>query len=125
MQEAFPSEIIFSRRHRVNRKPPKRAPHRAHNPTRNFSTEQTCERFEITRTTTFQGSDLQEAFKGYRENKAGEKVEITVEVLDAGDGAGAHRYAASAYSQDGKEAHGNEAVALDEAILNVQWEVLD
>jgi len=52
--------------------------------------------FEITRTTTFRGSDLQEAFKGYRENKAGEKVEITVEVLDAGDGAGAHRYAVSA-----------------------------
>jgi len=87
--------------------------------------EEDARMLEITRTTTFQGSDLQEAFKGYRENKAGEKVEITVEVLDAGDGAGAHRYAASAYSQDGKEAHGNEAATLDEAIPNVLWEVLD
>jgi hypothetical protein len=69
--------------------------------------------------------DLQEAFKGYRENEPGEKVEITVEALDAGDGAGAHRYTVSAYSQDGKAAHGNEAATLDEAIPNVQWEVLD
>lgn len=46
-------------------------------------------------------------------------------MLDAGDGAGAHRYAVSAYSQDGKEAHGNEAATLDEAIPNVQWEGLD
>jgi hypothetical protein len=75
--------------------------------------------FEITRTTTFQGSDLQEAFKGYRENRAGEKVEITVE-----DGAGAHRYAVSVYSQDGKEAHGNEAATLEEAMPNVQWDAL-
>jgi hypothetical protein len=52
-------------------------------------------------------------------------VEITVEVLDAGDGAGAHRCAVSAYSQDGQDAHGNEAATLDEAIPNVQWEVLD
>ena len=80
--------------------------------------------FEITRTTTFQGSDLQEAFKGYRENRAGEKVEITVEVLDAGDGTGAHRYAVSAYSQDGKEAHGDEAATLEEAMPNVQWDAL-
>lgn len=86
--------------------------------------EEHARMFEITRTTTFQGSDLQEAFKGYRENKAGERMEITVEVLDAGDGAGAHRYAVSAYSQDGKEAHGTEAATLDEAIPNVQWDVL-
>ncbi len=86
--------------------------------------EEHARMFEITRTTTFQGSDLQEAFKGYRENKAGERMEITVEVLDAGDGAGAHRYAISAYSQDGKEAHGTEAATLDEAIPNVQWDAL-
>ena len=86
--------------------------------------EEHARMFEITRTTTFQGSDLQEAFKGYRENKAGERMEITVEVLDAGDGAGAHRYVVSAYSQDGKEAHGTEAATLDEAIPNVQWDML-
>ena len=77
--------------------------------------------FQITRTTTFRGSDLQDAFKGYRENKTGENVEITVEVLDAGDGAGAYRYAVSAYSNDAKEAHGNEAATLEEAITNVEW----
>ncbi len=86
--------------------------------------EEHARMFEITRTTTFQGSDLQEAFKGYRENKSGEIVEITVEVLDAGDGAGDHRFAVSAYSQDGKEAHGNEAATLEEAIPKVHWDTL-
>ena len=81
--------------------------------------------FGITRTTTFRGSDLQEAFRGYRANKAGETVEITVEVLDAGDGAGADHYAVSAYSNDGKEAHGNEAATLEDAIPNVDWDALD
>jgi hypothetical protein len=86
--------------------------------------EEDARMFEIDRTTTFQGSDLQEAFRGYRENRVGEKVEVTVEVLDAGDGAGAHRYAVSAYSQDGKEAHGDEAATLEEAVPNVRWDAL-
>lgn len=81
--------------------------------------------FGITKTRTFQGSDLQEAFRGYRANRAGEYVEITVEVLNAGEGAGTGRYAVSAYSKDGKEAHGNEAATLEEAIPNVAWDELD
>lgn len=86
--------------------------------------EEDAKMFEITRTATFHGSDLQEAFKGYRENGAGENVEITVEVLEAGDDAGAHRYAVSAYATDGKEAHGKQAATLEEAIPNVDWDVL-
>ena len=87
--------------------------------------EEDAKMYEVTKMTTFRGSDLQEAFKGYRENGAGEKVEITVEVLDAEDGAGTHRFAVSAYSQDGKEAHGKEAATLEEAMPNVRWEDLD
>jgi len=79
----------------------------------------------LARTKTFRGSDLQEAFKGFRKNKAGEKVEITVEVLDAGDGAGSNRYVVSAYSLDGKEAHGTGAATLEEALPNVRWDGLD
>lgn len=86
--------------------------------------EQHARMVGVTKTTNFQGSDLQEAFKGYRENRAGEAVEITVEVLDAGDGAGDQRFAVSAYSQDGKEAHGNEAATLEEAIPKVLWDTL-
>lgn len=80
--------------------------------------------FEIARTTTFQGSDLQEAYRGYRENRVGEKAEITVEVLDAGDDAGTRRYAVSAYSQDGKEAHGKGAATLEKAVSDVRWDAL-
>lgn len=87
--------------------------------------EEGAKMFETSRRTTFQGSDLQEAFRGFRTNKAGENVEITVEVLDAENGAGAHRYAVSAYSKDGKEAHGNAAATLEEAIPNVDWDELD
>lgn len=86
--------------------------------------EEDANMLEITKTTTFQGSDLQEAFKGYRKNEAGENIEVTVEVLDAGDGTGAHRYAVSAYSKAGKEAHGNEAATLEEAMSNVEWDEL-
>ncbi len=64
-------------------------------------------------------------FKGYRENKAGENVEITVEVRDAGEEVGVNRYAVSAYSEDGKKAHGNEAATLEEAIPIVHWHELD
>lgn len=81
--------------------------------------------FEIAKVTSFRGSDIQAAFKGYRENKAGENVEITVEVLHAGEEAGASRYAISAYSKDGKEAHGNGAATLEEAIPIVHWGELD
>lgn len=52
-------------------------------------------------------------------------MEITVELLDAGDDAGANRYAVSAYSIDGKEAHGTGAATLEEALTNVPWDGLD
>lgn len=71
--------------------------------------------FETSRVTTF---------KGYRRNKAGDNAAITVEVRDAGESAGSSRYAVSAYSEDGKEAHGNEAGTLEEAISIVHWDEL-
>lgn len=70
------------------------------------------------------GTSQVTTFKGYRENKAGDKVEITVEVRDAGESAGSSRYAVSAFSEDGKEAHGNEAGTLEEAIPIVHWDEL-
>lgn len=81
--------------------------------------------FEIVKLTSFRGSNIQAGFKGYMENKAGENVEITVEVLHAGEEAGASRYAISAYSKDGKEVHGNGAATLEEAIPIVHWCKLD
>lgn len=72
--------------------------------------------FEIVKVTTF---------RGYRKNKAGENIEITVKVLDAGEDAGAARYAVEAYSEDGKEAGGNEAETLEEAIPIAHWNKLD
>lgn len=68
------------------------------------------------------------AYKGSRVDGNGESREITVEVRDAGESAGDSRYSVSAYSEDdNKEAHGNEAGRLDEAIaiMHAHWGNLD
>lgn len=55
-------------------------------------------------------------FKGYRDDASGIMREITVEIQDAGEGAGSYRYSIAAYSDAGKQAHSNSAATLDESI---------
>jgi hypothetical protein len=68
-------------------------------------------------------------FKGYRKNGAGVLVEVTVDVLDAGQEAGEGRYAVYARSKEeggrAKVATGNEAGTLEEAIAIAHWHELD
>ncbi len=61
-------------------------------------------------------------FVGYRPANGGMQ-KVTVTVLDGGEVAGPDRYAVSARSENGKEAHGNTAATLDEAvtIMAVHW----
>ncbi len=62
---------------------------------------------------TFQVS----TFEGIRERADGSLQEITVEVLDAGKGAGARRYAINLRFEDGADGIvGNPAATLDEAL---------
>jgi hypothetical protein len=56
--------------------------------------------------------------RGTQETEDGGYRKITVEVLDAGEGAGSLRYAVSVRSEDGGEFHGNPAGTLEEAISN-------
>ena len=66
-------------------------------------------------------------FEGYRPTEDGGMQEVTVTVLDGGEGAGELRYSVFARTEDGKEARGNAAGTLDEAvaIMAVHWGQLD
>jgi len=59
-------------------------------------------------------------FEGIRETADGSIQEITVELLDAGKGAGARRYAVSVrFEGGGDDIIGNPAATLDEALSDV------
>jgi hypothetical protein len=59
-------------------------------------------------------------FEGIRENTDGRVQEVTVELLDAGKGAGARRYAANVrFEGGGNDIVGNPAATLDEALSDV------
>ena len=59
-------------------------------------------------------------FEGIRETADGNIQEITVELLDAGKGAGARRYAVSVRFEGGRDdIIGNFAATLDEALTDV------
>jgi hypothetical protein len=59
-------------------------------------------------------------FEGIRERTDGSMQEVTVEVLDAGKGAGARHYAVNLRFEDGRDdIVGNPAATLDEALSNV------
>ena len=59
-------------------------------------------------------------FEGIRELADGSMWEVTVEVLDAGKGAGARRYAVNLRFEDGSDdIVGNPAPTLDEALSDV------
>jgi len=64
-------------------------------------------------------------FTCYREAEDGSDEEITVEVLDAGEGAGPSRYSAIARPEDGGVAHGDPAQTVEEALSNVRWAELE
>lgn len=65
-------------------------------------------------------------FVGYRPADGGMQ-EVSVAVLDAGEGVVPDRYAVFARSEDGKVARGNPAATLDEAVSNMaaHWSELD
>ena len=59
-------------------------------------------------------------FEGIRELADGSVREVTVEVLDAGKGAGARRYAVNLRFEDGSDdIVGDPAPTLDEALFDV------
>jgi hypothetical protein len=59
-------------------------------------------------------------FEGIREVADGSMREVTVEVLDAGKGAGARRYAVNLRFEDGSDdVVGNPAPTLEEALSDV------
>jgi len=60
-------------------------------------------------------------FEGVRERADGRLQELTVEVLDAGEGTGARRYAVNVrFEVGGDDIIGNPAATLDEALSDVR-----
>ena len=54
-------------------------------------------------------------FVGYREGESGVPEEVTIEILDLGPDV-SERYTCHASTEDGKEAGGNPAATLEEAL---------
>ena len=65
------------------------------------------------------------SFWGYRRNANREEQEVSVDILDMGEGAGDSRYSCVATTNDGKIATGNLAPSIDVAISIVHWQDLD
>lgn len=65
-------------------------------------------------------------FQGYRDNSNGESQTVTVKILDEGSiGHAGYRYNCEATSAEGKNATGNGAATIEEAIAIVHWNNLD
>lgn len=64
-------------------------------------------------------------FKGDRLRPDGARVEITIEVRDAGPNSGALRFHVYATDEDGRVATGNPSASLIDAISTTHWANLD
>jgi hypothetical protein len=64
-------------------------------------------------------------FHCYRHKKDGSIQEVTIDIYDAGQGAGQVRFHCIATTDDGKLATGNAADTLETTISIVHWDDLD
>jgi hypothetical protein len=65
------------------------------------------------------------SFVGYRKTEQGGAYRVSIDILDAGEGAGNIRYHCVPTREDGKIAAGNEASSIEDAIRLVHWWELD